>query len=92
MVATLCWWRGRGSGGMRVVGFCWVGGWSDGCGAVVEWSRAMVAYRLWVVGNGSTSTARGVRLGTAASLSSFTPILSLRLGLGFGFGLIWRGI
>ena len=81
-------------GGMRVVGFCWVVGWSDGCGAVVEWSWAMVAYGLWVVGNGSTSTARGVWLGTAASLSSFTPILSLRLGLGFGFGfgLIWRGI
>ena len=36
MVATLCWWLGRGSGGMRVVGFCWVVGWSDGCGAVVE--------------------------------------------------------
>ena len=54
MVATLCWWLGRGSGGMRVVGcgfcgmgFCWVVGWSDGCGAVVEWSRAMVAYGLW---------------------------------------------
>ena len=32
------------------VGFCWVVGWSNGCGMVVEWSRAMVAYGLWVVG------------------------------------------
>ena len=113
MVVTLCWWLGHGSGGMRVVGcgvvgcgfcgmgFCWVVGWFDGCGAVVEWSRAMVAYGLWVVGKGSTLTVHGVLLGTAASVSSFTlrfslfsisltSILSLRLG--FGFGLIWRGI
>lgn len=39
------WWHeGCGFCGM---GFCWIVGWSDGCGTVVEWSRAMVAYGLW---------------------------------------------
>ena len=41
------WWH-EGCG-LWVVGFCWVVGWSDGCGTV-EWSRAIVAYGLWVVG------------------------------------------
>ena len=47
VVAWGLWAVGCGFCGM---GFCWVVGWFDGYGAVVEWSRAIVAYGLWVVG------------------------------------------
>ena len=85
------------------MGFCWVVGWSDGCGAGVEW--------LWVVGCGLGIDVDGVDVGWdrrrrrggawlgKRPLSSFTlrfslfsplsltPILSLKLG--FSFGLIF---
>ena len=93
------WWHeGCGFCGM---GFCWVVGWSDGYGSVVEWSRAMVAYGLWARDRRQQRVVCGWEqrplslLSLSVSLSSLfsislTPILSLRLG--FGFGLIWRGI
>ena len=78
------------------MGFCWVVGWSDGCGAVVEGSRAMVAYGLWARDRRRRRVVCGWEQRPLSLLSlsdsltslsiSLTPILSLRLGLGFGFG------
>ena len=89
------WWR-RCVGGLVVA----VVGWSDGCGAVVEWSRARdMGCGLWARDRRRRRVVCGWEQRPLSLLSlsdsltslfsiSLTPILSLRLG----FGLIWRGI